>query len=239
MSNTIQGRQANGNARHTLVIMAKAPTPGTVKTRLARTVPELAVAVLYRCLLDDTIMLARSLDDVEVALMCPEADTKALQEAVDTGMPVVPQTGIGLAAALASVFTHFGASGSTRIVAFNTDTPHLPRSVLESAFQLLGDCDLVVGPTHDGGYYLVGAKVSHQDLFSTDAMGTATALEVLLARGRSLGLSIRLTDPFYDIDVAADLKQLAGELQLMPENAPKTAQWLSKWIKGGQTNTNF
>jgi hypothetical protein len=124
-------------------------------------------------------------------------------------------------------------------VAFNTDTPHLPRSVLESAFQLLGDCDLVVGPTHDGGYYLVGAKVSHQDLFSTDAMGTATALEVLLARGRSLGLSIRLTDPFYDIDVAADLKQLAGELQLMPENAPKTAQWLSKWIKGGQTNTNF
>src|SRR5207245_5847716 len=116
-----------------------------------------------------------------------------------------------------------------RTIAFNTDSPHLPRSVLEDAFETLAAHDVVVGPTHDGGYYLVGAKAFHPTLFAGDGMGTSSALEALLARARGLQLSVGFTDPFYDIDVDGDLTRLAAELRLAPARAPRTAVWLKEW----------
>jgi rSAM/selenodomain-associated transferase 1 len=213
----------------TLVIMAKAPRLGSVKTRLAKSLPLPAVTELYRCFLNDTIALAQALDNVEVAIMCPASDVEDLSHAVAKMVRVVPQTGDGLAAALASVFTHFSDIGRHRIIAFNSDSPHLPVAVLETAFDLLTTCDLVVGPTYDGGYYLVGATASHPGLFATDGMGTANAFKALLKRASNLDLSVRVIDPFYDIDVAADLSQLADELQRMPGKAPRTAAWLIEW----------
>jgi len=102
-------------------------------------------------------------------------------------------------------------AGASRIVAFNSDSLHLPTSILQSAFELFERLDVVVGPTYDGGYYLMGARRAHPGLFTTAAMGTANALDVLLTHARSLGLSVCLTDPFHDIDVAADLGRLAEE----------------------------
>jgi rSAM/selenodomain-associated transferase 1 len=213
----------------TLVIMAKAPRLGSVKTRLAKSLPLQAVSELYRCLLGDTIALAQALDGVEVAIMCPESDVEDLRRAAGGAVRVVPQTGNGLAAGLTSVFAHFAGAGHGRIVAFNSDSPHLPASVLESAFQALARYDVVIGPTNDGGYYLVGATASHPGLFTGDVMGTTSAFEALLARARALRLSVHLTEPFYDIDEAADLDRLVAELQQTPGKAPKTAEWLLAW----------
>ena len=211
----------------TLVIMAKAPRPGSVKTRLTENLPLEAVTELYRCLLNDTIALAQTLNHVEIAIMCPASDVEDLSRAVAKTVPIVAQAGQGLAAGLASVFKYFATPSRQKVIAFNSDSPHLPASVLQSAFDLLEICDLVVGPTHDGGYYLVGARASHPGLFSKTGMGTATALEALSTRARELGLSVQLTDPFYDVDVAADLSQLADELQRAPARAPRTAKWLA------------
>ena len=211
----------------TLVIMAKAPRPGSVKTRLTENLSLEAVTELYRCLLNDTIALAQTLNQVEIAIMCPGSDVEDLSCAVAKTVPIVAQAGQGLAAGLASVFKYFATPSRRKVIAFNSDSPHLPASVLQSAFDLLEICDLVVGPTHDGGYYLVGARASHPGLFRKTGMGTATALEALLTRARELGLSVQLTDPFYDIDVAADLSQLADELQRAPARAPRTAKWLA------------
>jgi rSAM/selenodomain-associated transferase 1 len=215
----------------TLVIMAKAPKPGLVKTRLAQSLPRAAVVELYRCLLDDTVALARSLGDVDVAIMCPASDVEDLSRAVGDSIPIVAQSGDGLAAGLTSVFAHFARAGRRRIVAFNSDSPHLPAWILKSAFGALTQSDVVVGPTHDGGYYLVGATSSHPGLFAGDGLGTTNAYDALLGRVRTLGLSVSLTDPFYDIDVADDLSRLAGELQSVPERAPRTARWLMEWRK--------
>ena len=157
-----------------LVIMAKAPRPGTVKTRLAASLSPEAVTAFYCCLLDDTLALARSLSDVEVAIMCPDSDVNELAQLAGNGASVVAQKGEGLAAGLTSVFAHFAEGRRCRIIAFNSDSPHLPRSVLEDAFEMLATHDLVVGPTHDGGYYLVGAKTSHPTLFAGDGMGTSS-----------------------------------------------------------------
>jgi len=242
-----------------LVIIAKAPRPGTVKTRLAPSLSPAAVTDFYCCLLHDTLSLARSLDDVEVAIMCPESDVNDLaqllsSEASGSEVSVVAQKGEGLAAGLTSVFAHFAPSYQSddrqreahprdahqrRVIAFNSDSPHLPRSVLEDAFETLAAHDVVVGPTHDGGYYLVGAKASHPTLFAGDGMGTSSALERLLSRAGALELSVGFADRFYDIDIADDLSRLAEELRVAPARAPRTAQWLKEWeLAASQSRTS-
>ncbi len=231
MKSSSQSTVGSRSGDCTLLIMAKAPKPGVVKTRLAQSLPLEAVVDLYRCLLDDTMALAKSLSDVEVAIMCPASDVEDLSRAVGDSIPIVAQSGDGLAAGLTSVFAHFAAAGRRRVVAFNSDSPHLPASVLKSAFEALAQSDIVVGPTHDGGYYLVGATSDHPGLFAGDGLGTTNAYDALLGRVRALGLSVSLTDPFYDIDVAEDLSRLAAELQSAPERAPRTAQWLKEWRK--------
>jgi len=217
------------NSDRLLVIMAKAPKPGAVKTRLTPRLSLQAVTAFYRCLLDDTLALARSLVGVEIAIMCPDSDVNELASLTGQGVRVVAQKGEGLAAGLTSVFAHFVEGSQRRIIAFNSDSPHLPRSVIEEAFEILRAHDLVVGPTDDGGYYLVGAKASHPTLFSGGGMGTSSALERLLSRARVLELSVGFEDPFYDIDVADDLIRLAAELQCAPARAPRTAVWLKQW----------
>jgi len=213
----------------TLVVMAKAPKPGLVKTRLAQSLSTEAVTELYRCLLDDTMALACSLGTVEVAIMCPASHVEELARVARGVTEVVGQKGQGLAAGLTSVFAHFAARGRQRVIAFNSDSPHLPASVLEGAFDTLIAHDVVVGPTHDGGYYLVGAKAAHPALFEGDGMGTNSALDALLARARGLQLSVGFTDPFYDIDTEPDLTRLAAELRFAPARAPRTAAWLEQW----------
>lgn len=218
---------SSGNNR-VLVIMAKAPRRGMVKTRLVPDLSPEAVTSFYSCLLADTLTLARSLQGVDVAIMCPEPDVGELEKSAGDEASVVAQDGQGLAAGLTSVFARF-TQGKRSVIAFNADSPHLPASVLEGAFDLLATHDIVVGPTYDGGYYLVGAKASHPSLFANDGLGTSCALERLLLRVRALDLSLGCASAFYDIDVAEDLARLTTELRHAPERAPCTARWLREW----------
>jgi rSAM/selenodomain-associated transferase 1 len=228
MESSSENKAHSPDEGRTLVVMAKAPRPGMVKTRLAQSLSAEAVTELYRCLLDDTLALAWSLSDVEVAIMCPDSDVNELAQLAGDETSVVAQKGEGLVAGLTSVFAHFAEGHQRRTIAFNSDSPHLPRSVLEDAFETLAAQDVVVGPTHDGGYYLVGAKASHPTLFAGDGMGTSSALDRLLSRAQALELSVGFADPFYDIDVADDLTRLAEELRLAPARAPRTAAWLKE-----------
>jgi hypothetical protein len=212
-----------------LVIMAKAPRRGAVKTRLAPSLSPEAITSFYCCLLEDTLALARSLPGAEVAIMCPDSDVNELVQLAGSEVNVVAQNGEGLAAGLTSVFAYFADHHQRRVIAFNSDSPHLPPSVLEEAFETLDAHDVVVGPTHDGGYYLIGAKASYPTLFASDGMGTSSALERLLSRARDLELSVACAAPFYDIDVADDLTRLAEDLRMAPEKAPRTARWLKEW----------
>jgi glycosyltransferase A (GT-A) superfamily protein (DUF2064 family) len=132
------------------------------------------------------------------------------------------------------VFARFTVPERRRVVAFNSDSPHLLPSVLTSAFDTLAAHDVVVGPTHDGGYYLVGAKADHSALFQGDGMGTNSALDTLLARAHELRLSVGFTDPFYDVDIEDDLTRLATELRQAPARAPRTAAWLKDWQQSVQ-----
>jgi uncharacterized protein len=221
--------ECRARPKRTLVVMAKAPRPGMVKTRLLESLPSAAATALCRCLLEDTIALANSLTGVDVAVMCPESDQDELTCLFANRVQVVAQHGAGLAAGLTSVFRHFTTDCRQRVIAFNSDSPHLAPSVLDNAFEMLAGHDLVVGPTHDGGYYLVGAKTAYPSLFQGDGLGTRSALDRLLTRTKALELSTGFTETFYDIDVANDLIRLATELRLAPAKAPRTAGWFCEW----------
>ena len=147
---------------------------------------------------------------------------------VSDEIKVVPQMGVGLADGLTSVFAHFATADRRRIIALDSDSPHLPRAVLEMAFDALAGCDLVLGPTDDGGYYLVGATAFYPELFAGTRMGTTSALQALLARASDLGLSVGFTSTFFDIDTTEDLSRLAADLETVPDKAPRTAAWLSR-----------
>jgi rSAM/selenodomain-associated transferase 1 len=229
MKPAIEAVLRSSGSDRVLVIMAKAPRLGAVKTRLAPILSPEAVTAFYCCLLEDTLALGQSLGDVEVAIMCPESDVDELEHLAGSDAKVVAQKGEGLAAGLISVFAHFAENHQRRTVAFNSDSPHLPPSVLEGAFETLTAHDVVVGPTHDGGYYLVGAKASYPPLFAAYGMGTSSALERLLSSAQTLELSVGFADPFYDIDVADDLVRLTAELRMAPARAPRTATWLKEW----------
>src|SRR4051794_25244420 len=116
LSETVMRSSANDRV---LVIMAKAPRPGAVKTRLVPSLSQEAVTAFYCCLLEDTLALARSLTGVQVAIMCPQSDVNELTQLTHGEATVVAQKGEGLAAGLNSVFAHFTQDHQRRIIAFN------------------------------------------------------------------------------------------------------------------------
>ena len=214
------------NGERALIIMAKAAFVGHVKTRLAASLPAEAVVDLYRCMIEDTLDLARSVSTDALAIVCPTSDVADLASWLPA-IEIVGQQGEGLAAGLLSAFRIFIDRGYRRVLAIDGDSPQLAPETLDKAFQLLDGADVAVGPTTDGGYYLVGSKTVQADLFDTQGMGTGSALDSLMTSAQGLGLRVGLTETGYDVDEVEDLARLARELRLFPHRALRTAAWLA------------
>jgi hypothetical protein len=207
--------------------MAKAPLLGHVKTRLAESLSPESIVELYKCLIEDTLQLARSVTTDEIAIVCPSSDVADLSGWLPD-IEIVAQEGKGLAAGLVSAFRVFIGRGYRHVVALDGDSPQIPRQTLEHAFRLLDSSDVVVGPTTDGGYYLVGATAVEPRLFDDHRIGTGGALDSLQAAARNLNLKVALTEIAYDVDEPSDLTRLSQELELFPSRALRTAQWLAR-----------
>jgi uncharacterized protein len=210
-----------------LIIMAKAAREGHVKTRLIASLSAEAVVELYRCMIEDTLDLARSVATDALGVVCPAPDVADLAAWLPA-IEVVGQEGQGLAAGLVSAFRTFIDRGYRRVVAIDGDSPQLPPETLDKAFQLLDEADLVVGPTTDGGYYLVGSTTIQPELFDTHRMGTGSALNSLIVNAQVLGLRVAVTETNYDVDEPGDLGRLARDLRLRPQRASRTAAWLAR-----------
>jgi rSAM/selenodomain-associated transferase 1 len=212
--------------RGAVVVMAKAPREGHVKTRLGGVYSPSEVVQLSECMLRDTLALVQALPRVHAAVMCPSEDVAEIAARLPAGVHVIGQDGQGLAAALASVFKRFVAD-FRRVIAVDSDSPHLPPAILESALAQLDTNDVIVGPTEDGGYYLVGASAMHPRLFDSAPLGTCNAFDALRHNARALGLSVGVTQSWYDVDVPADVCRLAADLRIDPARAPRTAAFLA------------
>ena len=209
--------------RIALCIMAKAPEPGRVKTRLCPPLSPDDAAELYRCFLLDKIAQARQVAGVEPVLAYAPAQAAAVFEALAPGFTLLPQRGADLTARLTAVCVEIFRNGCDAAILIDSDTPTLPTARLERAVAVMSDggCGLVLGPSEDGGYYLIGLRRLHPELFEGMQWSTPTVLEETLRRARALGLNAVTLPAWYDVDTAADLVRLKADLVAGPHGGPR------------------
>ncbi|HJY85016.1 MAG TPA: TIGR04282 family arsenosugar biosynthesis glycosyltransferase [Candidatus Binatia bacterium] len=216
-----------------LVIVAKAPVVGQVKTRLCPPLSAAEAAELFRCFLVDTVARACTVSDSQVCLAFTPADSEALFQALlPFPLRYLPQRGNGLGERLVNIFADLLDEGFGKVVIMDSDSPTLPTAYLQEAFTSLSDPgnDAVLGPCSDGGYYLVGARAVHHGLFENITWSTSSVLTETLAQARLHKLNITLLPSWYDIDNGADLYKLAAELGRLDGNdgVPRTRAFLSQ-----------
>ena len=223
--------------KDTLVVVAKRPTPGETKTRLCPPLTGEQAAQLYECFLLDTLEIVRRVPDVErvIAYLPESAGDYFRQLAPD--MFVNTQRGDTLGERLDNLLSERLQAGSERVVVVNSDGPTLPPAYIQRAFSQLERVDLVLGPTQDGGYYLVGMKEPPPPLFQSVQMSTPRVLEDTTALAEQSGLSVSLTPTWYDVDTMNDLQWLEQELRQSPDDgAPNTRDWLRSFSKDNSLN---
>jgi uncharacterized protein len=218
---------APGEARERLLlIMAKAPRPGAVKTRLCPPLTPGLAADLYRAFLRDTLALGAGLPATDLGVVHPPtADDRALRALLPPGTLRWPQEGTGLGAGLGGAFARAFAAGYRRVVVMSSDSPTLPPAILADAFAALDDHDVALGPTTDGGYYLIGLRAPQGRLFEEIAWSTGVVYAQTRARAAEGGLRVRALPEWHDVDTAGDLATLAAGIA--GGAAPATAALLA------------
>lgn len=209
--------------RIALCIMAKAPETGRVKTRLCPPLSPDEAAELSRCFLLDKAAQVREVAGAEPAVAYAPESAAAVFEALAPGFTLLPQRGGDLTARLLSVLDRLFAEGFHAAIMIDSDTPTLPTGLLERAVTLLasGEHDLVLGPSEDGGYYLIGLRRLHRELFEGIPWSTPAVLEETLRRARALGLSTLRLPPWHDVDTEADLARLTADLAACANGGPR------------------
>jgi glycosyltransferase A (GT-A) superfamily protein (DUF2064 family) len=201
--------------------MAKAPRAGHAKTRLAGSLPPEVAADMYRHFLLDTVEIVRHVPDVASALVCPEGDRPDLL-ALGLGLPVIEQDGPGLMHGLAFGIAQGLRLGHPSVALINADSPTLPPALIAEAFAALDGHDLVLGPTADGGYYLIAASLPCSALLCDQPYpDSATICRDTLARAQSLGLRTATVAPWFDIDLPSELAQLVRALHGLPPHVAR------------------
>jgi rSAM/selenodomain-associated transferase 1 len=188
-----------------LAVMARCPRIGEGKTRLARAIGAAPAYRLYRAFLRDIdLRFARGRRTLLWAFHPPEADFAAL---TGCSSRCVPQQGDDLGARMRHCFQTLCDEGFERVIMIGADVPHVRDAWLDEAEGALGEADLVLGPSEDGGYYLVAMRASH-DVFSGIPMGTNRVLAETLTKAAAAGLRVHLLPPSFDVDEASDLRRL-------------------------------
>ncbi|MGH8055627.1 MAG: TIGR04282 family arsenosugar biosynthesis glycosyltransferase [Candidatus Entotheonellia bacterium] len=208
--------------RSAVAIMAKAPRAGQVKTRLCPPLSFPDAAELYRCFLLDKIAQVNALGSAAPVISYgPDeesglAGAKAFFERIaPSRFTLIPQFGDELGARLLSTFHQLFTQGYPQVMAIDSDTPTLPKAYLEQAIDLIAQphIDVVIGPTEDGGYYLIALRRAYPELFEAMPWSTSDVLPETLRRSEAKGLRVACLKPWYDIDHADDLRRLRADLQ--------------------------
>ncbi|MFZ2096803.1 MAG: TIGR04282 family arsenosugar biosynthesis glycosyltransferase [Anaerolineales bacterium] len=213
---------------HALLVVAKQPTPGQTKTRLCPPLTHAQAADLYDCFLRDTLDMMRKVPGVQCVIGYLPEDARGYFRQLAPDMGLICQRGRSLGERLDNLLTEILASGSQRAIVMDSDSPTLPVGYISIAFDRLTDVDVVLGPTRDGGYYLIGMKQPQPHLLRQVQMSTTHVLTDTLALAKDTGLTAFLLPTWYDVDTIADLNQLDSEISGFGFNgsAVATQHWL-------------
>jgi rSAM/selenodomain-associated transferase 1 len=212
-----------------LALFVRAPSAAAVKTRLRPALGGPGAVSLYSAFVEDTIALCnrvREAGQVDIALWADHAG-EAMVSAWGKALGTPPQQQpIGdLGARLAATF-EAGLRRYERVLVIGSDAPTLPFSHIVAAFDALEEASIVLGPSNDGGYYVIGATDRVFPRFNGVRWSTPSALRDTLEANRSHEIAI--LSPWYDVDEPSDLKILKAHLSADPASAPATAQCLAE-----------
>lgn len=219
----------------TLVIFARFPVPGRVKTRLATAIGAERACQLYAAFLTDLVQRLRASCDRRLLAYTPDSPEAVEffrnQASDDFGLWPQPEGSLG--ERLNRCFeTHL--SPTDRVIVIGSDAPTLPPRFIAEAVAALADTDAVLGPATDGGYFLVGLRQPCPQLFSGIDWGGARVLEQTVQRVQAAGLDLHLLPPWYDVDAPDDLQTLRGHLAAcraagIDPQVPRTEQILAEF----------
>jgi len=211
-----------------LLVVAKRPAAGVTKTRLCPPLsPDQAVA-LYEAMLRDTLDLVRSVRGVQPAVVYLPEEERSYFAALAPDFELCLQLGASLGHRLDNALTQFLQRGYRRVAIMNSDGPTLPASCLAGAFDALAHgAEVVLGPSDDGGYYLIGLTRPAPRLLREVTMSAATVLAETVAIAAQECLNVALLPSWYDVDDVTTLERLRSELEAAaPSVAPHTRRVL-------------
>jgi rSAM/selenodomain-associated transferase 1 len=201
-----------------LAIMAKAPRPGKVKTRLAPPLTLEQSAALNTCFLRDTTAniaeVAAQGSAAGIVCYTPVGDEEAFDGLLPDRFSLIAQRGDGFGERLHCAATDLLACGFGAVCLIDSDSPTLPQSALEEAVRRLAEPGdrMVLGGSDDGGYYLIGLKTAHAAVFERITWSTASVYRETMDRAEEAGLETVALPLWYDVDDGATLRVLASEL---------------------------
>ena len=199
--------------RGVLLVLAKQPAPGRVKTRMVPPLSPQQACDLYCEMLQDVLIttsrIAVELGLAPILAVHPPRAASALARSAPTEFRIVPQRGADLGERMEWAIREAAASGADRILLRGSDSPILDREQIEAALLCLDEVDLVLSPDLGSGYNLLGVRKPTPGLFD-HPMSSRTVLEDTLANAAALGIRAVVQRASFDIDTASDLDRLAA-----------------------------
>lgn len=209
-----------------LIVFAKHPEPGRVKTRLTPTLDPEEAARLYRAFLLDALEQYTALT-ADIRLYLGAAERTAELRGGPSGVERFVQRGATLGERMKQAFKETFAAGYQRAVIIGTDHPTLPTAFVEQAFDAVASpASVSIGPSTDGGYYLLGMSTFYPVLFDGMEYSHADVFEDTLARAEEISADLTVLPLWYDVDDPDDLQRLVEDLSDSPNQAPRTRAML-------------
>ncbi|MBA3600641.1 MAG: TIGR04282 family arsenosugar biosynthesis glycosyltransferase [Acidobacteria bacterium] len=209
-----------------IVIMAKIPIAGTVKTRLHPLLSVEQSATLAECLLRDTVNKAKFLSNELIIAYTPVEKLDVLLAILSNEQIFTEQKGANLGDKMFHAFEFAFSRNSDAVVMIGTDSPTFPAQFITQAFEMLPETDAVLGETADGGFYLLGLRKLKKEIFETVEWSSPKTFEQTARNIENLDLKLSLLPNWYDVDTPDDLKRLKKDLSKNPSIAPKTFEFL-------------
>ena len=180
---------------------------------------------LYRCFLKDTLALMESVAETEIMISYTPEGAESYFDSIRTSAHrLLPQRGEGLGDRVYNALADLLSEGFHSVAIMNADSPTLPRQYIEQAFEELakpGD-RVVLGPTSDGGYYLIGIKRPHRRLFEDITWSSESVLAETLERAREIALDAVLLPEWYDVDSVEEFERLKRDVLSQEDGGSRT-----------------
>lgn len=193
------------NSGNYLLIFARNPELGKVKSRLAKSIGPKNALKIYLQLLDKTKEIALKVNCFRVVFYSDFVDFHDIFD--PTYFYKDQQYGEGLGERMNNAMTSSFEEGADKVIIIGSDCYELRSSLIQEAFELLNDKDLVLGPAEDGGYYLIGMKKPLTAIFENKEWGNSDVLLDTLLTIKEKGLTFHLLETLNDVDTIEDLPE--------------------------------